>query len=196
MKTSQWSAFFFLCHNSSVNFSIVQLFIFCIFFFHVMLTISSQLKILSQDNHKNGTTLLLSCPYDTTTPIQRGYSLPYLKSSLQLMMKFACTTSWFKAKCFSLLGLWVMPSFSCIWSPQLNVCFYSAAPAWQASKGVGDRKERKKSGKFQFGGGGEWTTNVRLYGEVPPERGIFFRLQVYERLGKSVIWVCESTPKG
>ena len=154
MKTSQWSAFFFLCHNSSVNFSIVQLFIFCIFFFHVMLTISSQLKILSQDNHKNGTTLLLSCPYDTTTPIQRGYSLPYLKSSLQLMMKFACTTSWFKAKCFSLLGLWVMPSFSCIWSPQLNVCFYSAAPAWQASKGVGDRKERKKSGKFQFGGGG------------------------------------------
>ena len=41
-----------------------------------------------------------------------------------------------------------------------------------------------------------------LYGQAPPERGIFFRLQVYERggislgavykrLGKSVIWVCE-----
>ena len=41
-----------------------------------------------------------------------------------------------------------------------------------------------------------------LYGDVPPERGAFFRLQVYERvgillvkvnerLGKSVIWVCE-----
>ena len=41
-----------------------------------------------------------------------------------------------------------------------------------------------------------------LYGEAPPERGIFFRLQVYERVGillvkvckrvgKSVIWVCE-----
>ena len=41
-----------------------------------------------------------------------------------------------------------------------------------------------------------------LYGEVPPERGIFFRLQVYERVGillvvvyervgKSVISVCE-----
>ena len=66
------------------------------------------------------------------------------------MMKFACTTSWFKAKCFFLLGLWVMPSFSCIWTPQLNVCFYSAVPAWQASKGVGDRKERKKLGKFLF----------------------------------------------
>ena len=41
-----------------------------------------------------------------------------------------------------------------------------------------------------------------LYGEAAPERGIFFRLQVYERVGilvtevykrvgKSVIWVCE-----
>ena len=41
-----------------------------------------------------------------------------------------------------------------------------------------------------------------LYGEAPPERGTFFRLQVYERVGillvevykrvgKSVIWVCE-----
>ena len=30
-----------------------------------------------------------------------------------------------------------------------------------------------------------------LYGEAPPERGTFFRLQVYERVGKSVLWVCE-----
>ena len=41
-----------------------------------------------------------------------------------------------------------------------------------------------------------------LYGEAPPEKGTFFRLQVhervgillvevYERVGKSVIWVCE-----
>ena len=41
-----------------------------------------------------------------------------------------------------------------------------------------------------------------LYGEVPPERGTFFRLkvdervgillvEVYERGGKSVIWLCE-----
>ena len=41
-----------------------------------------------------------------------------------------------------------------------------------------------------------------LYGEAPPERGIFFKRQVYERVGillvkvyeigrKSVIWVCE-----
>ena len=30
-----------------------------------------------------------------------------------------------------------------------------------------------------------------LYGEVSPERSTFYRLQVCERVGKSVIWVCE-----
>ena len=46
-----------------------------------------------------------------------------------------------------------------------------------------------------------------LYGKAPPERDIFFRLQVYERGGislveeykrggKSVIWVCERAQKG
>ena len=110
------------------------------------------------------------------------------------MMKFACTTSWFKAKCFSLLRLWVMPSFPCIWTPQLNVCFYSAAPAWQASKGVGDRKKRKKSGKFQFPEG-RGTTYVGLYGEAPPERGIFFRLQVYERVEISLVDVSKRVGK-
>ena len=45
-----------------------------------------------------------------------------------------------------------------------------------------------------------------LYGEAPPERGTFFRLQVYERVGilpvevyerdgKSVIWVGEMTQR-
>ena len=44
-------------------------------------------------------------------------------------------------------------------------------------------------------------------GRAPPEMGIFFRLQVYERVGisivkvykrvgKSVIWVCEKAQKG
>ena len=47
----------------------------------------------------------------------------------------------------------------------------------------------------------------RLYGEAPPERGIFLWLQVYERVGillvevyervaKSVIWVCKRARKG
>ena len=46
-----------------------------------------------------------------------------------------------------------------------------------------------------------------LYGEAPPERGIFLRLQVYERVGispvevykrvgKSVICVCKRAKKG
>ena len=56
---------------------------------------------------------------------------------------------------------------------------------------------------FQTGvGGGGGTPYDSLYGEAPPERGIFFRLQVYERVGnslvevykrvgKSVVWVCK-----
>ena len=51
-------------------------------------------------------------------------------------------------------------------------------------------------------GGAGRTSYDGLYGEAPPERGIFFKLQVYERLEillvevykwvwKSVIWVCE-----
>ena len=54
------------------------------------------------------------------------------------------------------------------------------------------------------GGGG--TLYDGLYGEALPERAIFFRLQayemvgiplaeVYERVGKSVIWVCERAQK-
>ena len=33
------------------------------------------------------------------------------------------------------------------------------------------------------GGGGGGTPYNGLYGEAPPERGTFFRLQVYERVG-------------
>ena len=53
-----------------------------------------------------------------------------------------------------------------------------------------------------MGGGGGGTPFKVLYGEAPPERGTFFMLQVYERVGillvevfkrvgKSVISVCE-----
>ena len=54
---------------------------------------------------------------------------------------------------------------------------------------------------------GEGSPYNGLYGEALPERGIFFKLQVYERVGislvevykrvgKSVIWVCERAQKG
>ena len=53
-------------------------------------------------------------------------------------------------------------------------------------------------------GGG--TPHDGLYREAPPERGIFFRLheyervgillvEVYKKVGKSVIWVCERLQK-
>ena len=59
--------------------------------------------------------------------------------------------------------------------------------------------------KPERGGGG--TPYDGLYAEAPPERGIFLRPQVYERVGislvevykrvgKSVIWVCEGAQKG
>ena len=52
-------------------------------------------------------------------------------------------------------------------------------------------------------GGGEYKWPIR---EAPPERSTFFRLQVcerigillvevYERVAKSVIWVCERAPR-
>ena len=54
---------------------------------------------------------------------------------------------------------------------------------------------------------GESTPYDGLYEEAPPERGTLFKLQVYERVGislvevyervgKSVIWVCEGVQKG
>ena len=61
------------------------------------------------------------------------------------------------------------------------------------------------TGYTAFKGGGV-TPYDGLYGEALPERGVFFRLQayemvgiplaeVYERVGKSVIWVCERAQK-
>ena len=55
---------------------------------------------------------------------------------------------------------------------------------------------------YKLPGRGGGTPYDGLYGQAPPERGIFFKLQVYERgeislgevykrPGKSVIWVCE-----
>ena len=42
--------------------------------------------------------------------------------------------------------------------------------------------------KFDPGGGGDTPYNG-LYGEAPPERGTFFRLQVYKRVGISQVEV-------
>ena len=34
-----------------------------------------------------------------------------------------------------------------------------------------------------------------IYGQAPPERSIFFRLRVYERVGLLLVEVCESVSK-
>ena len=45
------------------------------------------------------------------------------------------------------------------------------------------------------GGGGGGTPYNGLYGEAPPERGTFFRLQVYKRVGISQVEVYERVGK-
>ena len=47
------------------------------------------------------------------------------------------------------------------------------------------------STELEFGMGVGGTPYDGLYGEAPPERGVFFRLQVYERVGISLDEVYE-----
>ena len=44
-------------------------------------------------------------------------------------------------------------------------------------------------------GGGGGTLNNGLYEEAPPERGTFFRLPVYERVGNLLVEVYEKVGK-
>ena len=55
-------------------------------------------------------------------------------------------------------------------------------------------RKGKSQGNSSSRGGG--TPYDGLYGVAPPERGFFFRFQVYGKLEKYVNWVCESSPKG
>ena len=55
---------------------------------------------------------------------------------------------------------------------------------------MGDLKPYVLSNNSRGGGGGGGTFYDGLYGKAPPERGTFFRLQVYERVsGISLIEV-------
>ena len=53
--------------------------------------------------------------------------------------------------------------------------------------------ESETNNLFALGGGG--TPHNGLYGEAPPERDTFFRLQVYERVGDSQAEVYERAGK-
>ena len=48
---------------------------------------------------------------------------------------------------------------------------------------------------FKPRGGGEGTPYSGLYGEAPPERGTFFGLQVYKRVGISQVEVYKRVAK-
>ena len=74
--------------------------------------------------------------------------------------------------------------FKWIWIPTFAISSFHPSPCTTPTKDPGG------------------TPYNGLYGEAPPERGIFFRLpeyervgislvEVYKRVGKSVIWVCE-----
>ena len=67
------------------------------------------------------------------------------------------------------------------------------------------KSEQQLCYAFKRPGGG--TPYEGLYGETPPERGTFFRLEmcdrvgillveIYKRVEKFVIWVCERAQKG
>ena len=69
------------------------------------------------------------------------------------------------------------------------------------------QRDNVRGGGGSYSGGGEGTPYNGLYGEAPPKRGTFFRLQVYERVrislvevykrvGKFVIRICKRAQKG
>ena len=59
----------------------------------------------------------------------------------------------------------------------------------------GGRPSHQKQNIHSPGGGGEGTPYYDLYGEAPPERGIFFRFQVYKRVGTLLVEVYERAGK-
>ena len=65
------------------------------------------------------------------------------------------------------------------------------------SQKISDQKsvESRTLERGEAGGGGAVIFCTGLYGEAPPERGTFFRLQVYERVGISLVGVYERKGK-
>ena len=83
--------------------------------------------------------------------------------------------------------------------------FWPQSERENPNTGKEKRRTLRKSNQPVAGPGGD--AYKGLYGEAPPERGIFFRLQaykrvgiplveVYERVGKSVVSVCKKDQKG
>ena len=72
---------------------------------------------------------------------------------------------------------------------QRGVIWASTVKHTQMKKDYEARTVRQESFEVSRGRGGGGTPYDDLYGEALPERGIFFRLQVYERAGISLVEV-------
>ena len=57
------------------------------------------------------------------------------------------------------------------------------------------QQDNVRGGGGHILGGGQGTPYNGLYGEAPPKRGTFFRLQVYERVGISLVEVYKRVGK-
>ena len=72
-------------------------------------------------------------------------------------------------------------------NPFFIVCVTNISQKTSDQKSVESRTLERGAGAVIFCNG--------LYGEAPPERGTFFRLQVYERVGISLVGVYERKGK-
>ena len=86
----------------------------------------------------------------------------------------------------------------------LLALFVNSTEVWQRKSDRGQAIFTSPSRERERGG---TPYTMMAYGEAPPERGAIFRPQVYERVGisllevykkvgKSVIWVCDRAQKG
>ena len=87
---------------------------------------------------------------------------------------------------------------------ETQICQFTVKSVKRRMKGPRQKVNYRVIWTQEEGGG---TPYNGPYGEAPPERGTFFRpqvyegvgillVEVYERVGRSVIWVCERAQKG
>ena len=78
----------------------------------------------------------------------------------------------------------------------MHCSLFDRAENWSENKTTEEgRGERRESSMRTTARGGGGTSYNGLYGEAPPERGTFFTLQVYERVGISRVVVYERVGK-
>ena len=81
------------------------------------------------------------------------------------------------------------PAMSIFFPPCQHLLCEAAGITYQRTDNVSLTKRSQPAGlsNCRPGGGGGGTPYNGLYGEAPPERGTFFSLQVYKRVGISQV---------